>query len=104
MAVPTMNIDQQKLQLVAELEIEMMTDMYERMTRSCQQKCITKKYKDSELSKGESVCVDRCVAKFLDIHENIGKKLTLLSKQDEELAKKLQEQAAEAGVGMPPVK
>lgn len=101
MAAPQFNIDSQKLQLVAELEIEMMTDMYERMARSCQLKCLTKKYKDAELSKGESVCVDRCVAKFLDIHENIGKKLTVLSKQDEEMAKKLQEQQEAAG--LPPL-
>lgn len=87
-----MNLDQAKLQLMAELEIEMMSDMYNRMTRACQRKCITKKYKDSELSKGESVCLDRCVAKFLDIHDKIGKKLTSLSMKDEELAKKMQEQ------------
>jgi len=91
MATP-FNIDASKLQIMAELEIEMMADMYNRMTRACQRKCIPKKYKDSELSKGESVCVDRCVAKYLDVHEKIGKKLTTLSKQDEETAKKLQEQ------------
>lgn len=38
--------------------------------------------------KGESVCLDRCVAKYLDIHERIGKKLSAMSMQD----------AAEAGL------
>lgn len=32
--------------------------------------------------KGENVCIDRCVAKYLDIHERIGKKLTSLSTPD----------------------
>lgn len=39
--------------------------------------------------KGEMVCIDRCVAKYLDIHERIGKKLTSMSVQDEELLKKM---------------
>jgi len=93
-ASPTtqLTIDPSKLQLVAELEIEMMSDMYNRMTRACHRKCIPPKYRDSELNKGESVCIDRCVAKYLDVHEKIGKKLTTLSMQDEEMMKKLQEQ------------
>lgn len=87
-----LTIDPSKLQLVADLEIEMMSDMYNRMTRSCHRKCIPPKYRDSELNKGESVCIDRCVAKYLDIHEKIGKKLTTLSMQDEDMMKKLQDQ------------
>ncbi|CAN8000485.1 hypothetical protein HPB47_020103 [Ixodes persulcatus] len=89
-------LDPSKLQLVADLEIEMMSDMYNRMTAACQKKCIPTKYKEPDLSKGESVCLDRCVAKYLDIHERIGKKLTTLSMQDEELMKKMQEQQATA--------
>lgn len=80
-------------QLVAELEIEMMADMYNRMTAACHRKCIPPKYKDAELNKGESVCIDRCVAKYLEIHERIGKKLTQFSMQDEEAMKKLQQEA-----------
>jgi len=85
-------IDASKLELVQELEIEMMSDMFNRMTNSCHKKCIPPKYRDPDLSKGESVCIDRCVAKYLDIHERIGKKLTAMSMQDEELVKKLQAQ------------
>jgi len=84
-------LDASKMQLVADLEIEMMSDMYNRMTRACHKKCIPPKYRDSELNKGESVCIDRCVAKYLDIHEKIGKKLTTLSMQDEDMMKKLQQ-------------
>ncbi|XP_011149768.1 mitochondrial import inner membrane translocase subunit Tim10 isoform X2 [Harpegnathos saltator] len=51
-------------------------------------KCITPKYTEPELGKGESICLDRCIAKYLDVHERIGKKLTQFSMQEA----KLQEQ------------
>lgn len=81
--------DQAKLQMMQDMEIEMMSDLYNRMTQACHRKCIPPKYGDSELGKGESVCLDRCVAKYLDIHERIGKKLTAMSMQDEDLLKKM---------------
>lgn len=83
------NIDMARLQLVQDLEIDMMADMYNKMTAACHKKCIPPKYKDAELSKGESVCIDRCVAKYLDVHERVGKKLTQMS-VDEELMRKVQ--------------
>lgn len=81
--------DQVKLQMMQDMEIEMMSDLYNRMTSACHKKCIPPKYVDSELGKGEMVCLDRCVAKYLDIHERIGKKLTTLSTQDSELMGKM---------------
>ncbi|XP_053144933.1 mitochondrial import inner membrane translocase subunit Tim10 isoform X1 [Hemicordylus capensis] len=83
-------------QLAAELEVEMMADMYNRMTNACHRKCVPPHYKEAELSKGESVCLDRCVSKYLDIHERMGKKLTELSMQDEELMKRMQQGAGPA--------
>ena len=62
-----------------------------RMTQACHLKCVPPHYKEAELSKGESVCLDRCVAKYLDVHERMGKKLTELSLQDEELLKRMQQ-------------
>ncbi len=59
--LPQMDAD--KMRLVQELEIEMMTDMYARLTSACHKKCIAPKYREAELQKGESVCIDRCVAK-----------------------------------------
>ena len=32
----------------------------------CQKKCIPTDYREGELNKGESVCLDRCTAKYLD--------------------------------------
>lgn len=83
-------LDTAKLQLVQDLEIEMLSDMYNRMTNACHKKCIAPGYKDSELGKGEAVCIDRCVAKYLDIHERIGKKLTQMSVKDEDFLAKMQ--------------
>ncbi|XP_028311557.1 mitochondrial import inner membrane translocase subunit Tim10 [Gouania willdenowi] len=83
-------------QLAAELEMEMMSDMYNRMTNACHKKCVPPHYKEAELTKGESVCLDRCVAKYLDLHERLGRKLTELSVQDEETMRK----AAAGGVGV----
>ncbi|XKL68725.1 hypothetical protein PGB90_006494 [Kerria lacca] len=88
MTLPQMDLS--KMQLVQDLEIEMMADMYNRMTAACQKKCIPPKYKEAELGKGESVCLDRCVAKYLEIHEQIGKKLTQLSMQDDDFMKRIQ--------------
>jgi len=54
------------------------------MTTACQKKCVPPKYNDSELTKGEAVCVDRCVAKFMDVHDRIGKKLTAMSNPEQQ--------------------
>ena len=59
-----------------------------RMTNACHRKCVPPHYKEAELTKGESVCLDRCVAKYLDLHERLGRKLTELSVQDEEMMRK----------------
>lgn len=53
------------------------------MTSACQKKCVPSRYNDSELTKGESVCIDRCVAKYMDVHDRIGKKLTAMSNPDQ---------------------
>lgn len=59
-----------------------------RMTNACHRKCVPPHYKEAELTKGEAVCLDRCVAKYLDLHEKLGRKLTELSVQDEEMMRK----------------
>lgn len=83
---------EEQLKLIGDLEIEMMADMYNRMVNACQKKCVPPKYHEGDLSKGESVCLDRCVAKYMDVHDRIGKKLTAMSVQDEETVRKLQGQ------------
>ncbi|KHN82054.1 Mitochondrial import inner membrane translocase subunit Tim10 [Toxocara canis] len=85
-------MSQAQLQMVADLEMEMMSDMYRRMTNACQQKCIATSYKEGDLTKGEAVCLDRCVAKYLDVHEKLGKRLTTMSQQDEKQLQQMQQQ------------
>lgn len=61
----------------AQREMEAMTDMFTRMTDQCYRKCVTH-YNDSELSKGESVCVERCVYKYLDVQRKVGERMSRL--------------------------
>lgn len=56
-------------------------------TRSCHNKCISTRYAEGDLNKGESVCVDRCVAKFNEVQKKVGEKL--------------QSRGANAGAGTP---
>lgn len=51
-AMPQISVaDQAKLQLMQEMEIEMMSDLYNRMTNACHKKCIPPRYGESELGK-----------------------------------------------------
>lgn len=43
---------------------------------SCFKKCIPPKYIEGELNKGESVCIDRCFSKYIDVTTKIGEALT----------------------------
>ena len=82
----------------AESEVEMISDMFNRYTtlqstfsitreppltkipptrlvQSCTQKCIPNDYRESDLNKGESVCLDRCVSKMFDVNMKISEKM-----------------------------
>ncbi|KAM3584013.1 hypothetical protein VKS41_003982 [Umbelopsis sp. WA50703] len=59
----------------AEQEIEMFMDLYNRILANCRNKCIPPKYHEPDLSKGEMVCIDRCVAKYISIQKMLGKKM-----------------------------
>lgn len=41
--------EQSKIQLMQEMEIEMMSDLYNRMTQACHKKCIQPKYGEPDL-------------------------------------------------------
>lgn len=38
-----------------------------RLVNSCHAKCISDKYHEPDLNKGEGVCIDRCTAKFFEV-------------------------------------
>ncbi|RPA80623.1 import inner membrane translocase subunit tim10 [Ascobolus immersus RN42] len=50
----------------AEAELELVSDTFSRLSSSCAKKCIPKDYREADLNKGESVCLDRCVNKFFE--------------------------------------
>ena len=43
--------------------------------RSCHSKCVGTRYADPDLNKGESVCIDRCVAKYIEANKKVGERL-----------------------------
>ena len=65
---------------------------FSRLSKTCHKKCIPPKYHEGDLSKGEAICVDRCVGKFMDVHDRIGKKLTSMYTQDQAAAAAVQQQ------------
>jgi len=38
-------------------------------------KCVPADYREADLSKGESVCLDRCVAKFFEVNIKVSEKM-----------------------------
>ncbi|KAF2798416.1 hypothetical protein K505DRAFT_267634 [Melanomma pulvis-pyrius CBS 109.77] len=59
----------------AEAEIDMVSDMYTRLVQSCSKKCIDNSYREGDLNKGESVCLDRCVSKFFEVNVKVSEKM-----------------------------
>ncbi|KAF9073759.1 hypothetical protein BDP27DRAFT_1318111 [Rhodocollybia butyracea] len=51
-------------------ELDTITDFFQPHGR-----CITPRYTDGELNKGEMVCIDRCVAKYNDVQKKVGEKI-----------------------------
>ncbi|KAH9829002.1 Mitochondrial import inner membrane translocase subunit tim10 [Teratosphaeria destructans] len=42
---------------------------------TCTRKCIPPEYREADLNKGESVCLDRCVAKFFEVNVKVSEKM-----------------------------
>lgn len=53
----------------------MVSDMLNRLVQSCSKKCIPSDYREADLNKGESVCLDRCVSKFFDVNVKVSEKM-----------------------------
>ncbi|KAI9682303.1 MAG: protein transporter tim10 [Caeruleum heppii] len=63
----------------AETEVEMISDMFNRLVQSCTKKCIPTDYREGDLNKGESVCLDRCVSKMFDVNVKVSEKMQEVS-------------------------
>lgn len=49
--------------------------VFHRLNQSCTKKCIPSDYREGDLNKGESVCLDRCVSKFFDVQMKVSDKM-----------------------------
>uniref|UniRef100_A0A6T5YYM4 Mitochondrial import inner membrane translocase subunit n=1 Tax=Thalassionema nitzschioides TaxID=33649 RepID=A0A6T5YYM4_9STRA len=67
----------------AQTEMEMYTDLFNKIARSCFQKCASTRHREPDISLGEMSCTDRCVAKYLESQERVGK---ILQKANESQA------------------
>lgn len=62
----------------------MYTDLFNKLTAGCFQKCSARKHKEPDLSLGEMSCADRCVAKYLEAQQKIGVVLQTANEQQGE--------------------
>ena len=46
-----------------------------RLVQSCSKKCLDNTFREADLNKGESVCLDRCVAKFFEVNVKVSEKM-----------------------------
>ena len=55
-------------------QVRALNDLQQRMLRECHAKCIPKP-RDGDLGVAEMACLDRCVPKYLETHELVGKEI-----------------------------
>mmetsp|Transcript_11537 Transcript_11537/g.18517 ORF Transcript_11537/g.18517 Transcript_11537/m.18517 type:complete len:104 (+) Transcript_11537:114-425(+) len=72
----------------AKTEMEMYTDLFNKIASSCFQKCASRRHREPDLSLGEMTCTDRCVSKYLEGQQLIG---AVLQKANEEQAQQQQQ-------------
>ncbi|GAA0151865.1 transporter [Lithospermum erythrorhizon] len=53
-------------------EMEHKVELFNKLTKTCFEKCVDKRYKEGELNLGETSCVDRCVSKYSQVTNLIG--------------------------------
>lgn len=64
----------------AENELDMVTTMFNHLLDSCYRKCFDKRYDTGDLTKDESVCIDRCVTKYFAANVKVGESMQDLGK------------------------
>ncbi|CAN0854616.1 Mitochondrial import inner membrane translocase subunit TIM10 [Linum grandiflorum] len=62
---------------MAETEMEYRVELFNRfrLGQTCFNKCVDKRYKESELNMGENSCIDRCVSKYWLVNGLVGEML-----------------------------
>nr|UJH94575.1 Tim10 [Starmerella bombicola] len=64
----------------AETEVDTVADMFNRLIDSCHKKCI-QSYSDSDLTKQEGLCIDRCVFKYFEVNAKVGELMQSMGQQ-----------------------
>ena len=63
------------IKLYAILIIALKLTISRSLVHSCSKKCLDKDYREPDLNKGESVCLDRCVSKFFEVNVKVSEKM-----------------------------
>uniref|UniRef100_A0A060T1J8 Mitochondrial import inner membrane translocase subunit n=1 Tax=Blastobotrys adeninivorans TaxID=409370 RepID=A0A060T1J8_BLAAD len=71
MGINSLEVSEERLQM-AQLEFESLSALFDSMLTTCKEKCIPARYGEEDLNKGESVCIDRCVAKYFASNLKVG--------------------------------
>ncbi|ODQ77280.1 hypothetical protein BABINDRAFT_41668 [Babjeviella inositovora NRRL Y-12698] len=66
-----LEVNQDKIKL-AEIQFEAMSQTFNTIMYLCKEKCIPHLYGELELLKGEQICIDRCVAKYMTANRKVG--------------------------------
>ncbi|KAG2673284.1 hypothetical protein I3843_13G070700 [Carya illinoinensis] len=61
---PPSTLEKEQIFGMAEKEMEYRVELFNKLTHTCFNKCVEKRYKESELNMGENSCIDRCVSKY----------------------------------------
>ncbi|BBH04703.1 Tim10/DDP family zinc finger protein, partial [Prunus dulcis] len=68
-------VDKEQIFGMAEKEMEYRVELFNKLTHTCFNKCVEKKYKEAELNMGENSCIDRCVSKYWHVTNLVGQLL-----------------------------
>mmetsp|Transcript_6943 Transcript_6943/g.9967 ORF Transcript_6943/g.9967 Transcript_6943/m.9967 type:complete len:103 (+) Transcript_6943:101-409(+) len=71
----------------AQTEMEMYTVLFNKLTKTCFNKCASRKHKEPDLQLGEMSCLDRCVSKYMEAQEKVG---VVMQKANEKQAQQMQ--------------
>jgi len=83
----------------ATTEMEMYTNLFNKIGASCFRKCAARKHREQDLSLGEMTCTDRCVAKYLDAQEKVGIVLQKANEQQVQQQKAMMDMQQSMGGG-----
>ncbi|KAJ1288714.1 hypothetical protein BS78_02G109600 [Paspalum vaginatum] len=69
------NLQKEQMFGLAEKDMEYRVELFNRLSKTCFDKCIEKGYKEEELNMGENSCLDRCVSKYWQVCHLLGQLL-----------------------------